>query len=191
MFKKTIAVVSSLAISLGGVWLASPAHAGQLDVAGAKLSWEDQTFYEPVGCSRFTLNYENGAEGKIFKLEYSITSRFGDQVARDSVVGIDAGLSGTFNPQICSNRLRDGLGPYTVTLRIEDYAGSSREASSPLTFLSRNDESQAAAQNSSSSSAGQSKFVRCIKKSNFKQKRYKGKWAKRDRCPKGWIKITI
>jgi hypothetical protein len=191
MKKKIVAVLSTMALSLGGVWLASPAHAGDLDLLGAKLSWDDQAFYAPSGCSRFTLRYENGLPGTLRSLGFTITSRFGDAVAEENEFGIGSGLSGTFSPQICGFQLTDGLGPYTVTFKISDYAGSSRETTAPLTFLARPGSTQPAAEPSPSVSDNQNKFVRCIKKSNFKQKRYKGKWAKQDKCPEGWIKITI
>ena len=138
MIRKVFALVAAGAVAFSGALISAPAaQAGSLNVLGVTMSWDDSTMYAPQGCSRFKFSYYNGFGGMLLRIAYTLTDPYGNQVAWDSEIGVPAGASGTWNDQICSFALSNGLGPYTMTLEIEDYYSSSREASTPFYFIER------------------------------------------------------
>lgn len=124
----TLAFGSLLTTQIG------PAHAGSIDLLGAKLSWSD-SMYVADGCSQYAFDYVNGSGIRLLSFSMTITDPFGRKLEDASIVGMDSGRSGTFSEQICTRSFTNGRGPYTVTLRIEDFAGSSRQSSAELYFL--------------------------------------------------------
>jgi hypothetical protein len=110
------------------------AEAAELNVYGATLSWSDK-MYKSDGCSRYNFEYFNGSGIRLLDLEMVITDPYGRKVANESKIGIDPNLRGTFTPQICASQFTAGLGPYTVELSIEDYAGSTRRGTKDFFFL--------------------------------------------------------
>jgi hypothetical protein len=131
--REKFAIFISLFILLVGVFPIR-AEAAELNVNGATLSWSD-TMYKSDGCSRYNFEYFNGSGIRLLKLEMVITDPYGRKVADSSKIGIDPNLRGTFTPQICESQFTAGLGPYTVELSIEDYAGSTRRGTKNFVFL--------------------------------------------------------
>ena len=190
--RKLLIGIASIGLISGSVVGASPASAGSLDLQGATLSWDDATFYAPDGCSRFKFNWTNNSGRDLLRLAMTVTSRFGDSIARDSKIGIDPGTGGIFDVQICRLSLTDGLGPYNVNLYIGDYTsrgGGSWEVTAPLTFISRTPAPEPAPATATAPAPATTttakKSVKCISKKTFKKKTYQGK----TKCPKGWVKI--
>lgn len=130
---RTASVVSFVGL-LAGVFIPSQANAAELNVYGATLTWSDK-MYKSDGCSRYNFEYFNGTGIRLLDLEMVITDPYGRKVADSSKIGIDANLKGTFSPQICASQFTAGLGPYTVELSIEDYAGSTRRGTKEFYFL--------------------------------------------------------
>jgi hypothetical protein len=116
---------------------AAPANSAEISVIGGKLYWDENSLYAPTGCSSFSFNYENGTGIRLLEFSMEIKSRFGDSLERESIIGMPAGVTGTWSSQICKSQLSDGLGPYSVTLHVEDYNGSVRLAQGELLFISR------------------------------------------------------
>jgi hypothetical protein len=188
---KKLAVLGASIALLGGalVGVAAPANAGQVDVQGASLSWDDATFYMPTGCSRFKFNWANNTGRELLVLRMTLTDPFGDSVVNDSKIGIDNGTSGFFDRQICNHQLENGMGPYVVTLTIEDYTsigGGAWSSSANLMFIPRPGTSAPAPAATTPSTAGRpgaGASIRCVNKKTFKIKTFKAK-----KCPKGWVK---
>lgn len=163
------ALVGLIAIT-ASVGLATPAHAGSGSVGGSTVSWEDSKMYIPgqFDCNELVFNYTNDETVNFSNI--SIINAFGTKLGGDML----SGPSGQGSVQICGRE--DFTSP--MVLRLEssqkyEFGGADQIVDLPFSFNS------------------QSQFVRCIKKSNFTQKRYTGKWAKNDKCPKGWVKVTI
>lgn len=136
--KRLIAIVlASLLSAIGVVGISQPARADSLDVIGATVTWDASTLYEPTGCSSFNFSYQNGSGIRLLQLEFQIKSKYGDSIARESQIGINAGTSGQWRVQVCRSALVDGLGPYQTQLAIEDYSGSSRVVNGTLSFRAR------------------------------------------------------
>ena len=122
----------------GTMVVAPPANAGAVDVLGATVTWDDSTMYLPEGCSRFTFNYSNGSGIRLLRLGFQIADQYGDVITWDSQIGINPGITGNWSKQICSSAVASsGLGPYTLTVEIKDYAGSVRNGSAPFIFIER------------------------------------------------------
>lgn len=115
----------------------APSRAAELSVSGGQLSWDESTFFEPTGCSSFTFNYFNGTGIRLLQFKMEIKGRFGDKLTDRSVIGMPVGVTGAWSVQICKHQLTDGLGPYTVSLQVEDYNGSVRSTQGQLFFKSR------------------------------------------------------
>jgi hypothetical protein len=176
-----VIMVSGLSIGVSSV-----ARAGQLDVQGASLSWDDSTFYMPTGCSRFKFNWANNTGRRLLKLGFTMTDPFGDSVAWDSKIGIESGTSGFFDEQICRHQLENGLGPYTVTLTIEDYTSMGAgafAASGQLNFIPRPGSAPAPSETAKRPGASGAAQVRCVNRNTFVVKTFK-----RKACPRGWVK---
>ena len=111
--------------------------ANHLDVNGATLDWQPDSFWAPAACSQFQFAYRNGTGIRLLTLKLDILSQFGDTIAWETEIGVDPDSSGTWSEQICATQLSDGLGPYRVRLSIEDYNGQSRSAESQIAFKAR------------------------------------------------------
>jgi hypothetical protein len=128
----------SCLLALTGVFTTStPSNATEISAIGGRVTWDESTFYEPIGCSSFSFNYVNGTGIRLLEFKIEIKSRYGDKLNSHSVVGMPAGVTGAWTAQICKSQLTDGLGPYTVTLQVEDYSGSVRTGQGQLLFKSR------------------------------------------------------
>ena len=110
---------------------------GSVSVAGASVTWDSASLWAPVGCSRFDFSYKNETGIRLLVLSAEITSQFGDSVARESEIGVDPNVFGTWSVQICESDLVDGLGPYRLRLSIEDYDSSERSAIAEINFKAR------------------------------------------------------
>ena len=199
--KKSVVALCVIGLSAGSVLAGPPAQAapGALTGPSASISWDDSNWYRPNGCSEYVLQYSASQASLIS--EVTFLNQFGDQLGSGSL-GNSYGdaAQGSVSVQVCSNQFPDDDGTdYPIIVQLKDKQsslygdGSESIYQAPALLRTR---TPAASQSPSSSqsgtpTAGSSKFVRCIKESNFKQKRFKGKWAKRDRCPRGWVKITI
>ena len=144
--KKTragLALLISLVLTLGfsnasrATTDSSDAPDGRLEVYGVTLEWNPEEMWAPEGCSKFNFKYNNGSGIELLRLGFELTSQYGDSVAWDAEVGVEPGVYGTWNKQICSFHLEDGLGPYKIKLLIKDYAGSSRDVEGSLTFKAK------------------------------------------------------
>ena len=166
MKKITVGIIAVLAT----VGLAVPAYAGSGSAGGSSVSWDDSKMYQPgkYDCNQLLFDYTN--DESVPRSEIRLLNAFGTKI---SSTGILDGPSGQHSLQVCGGQ--DFTAPLVLRLesdRDSEYGGGSQVVDLPFSFKQ------------------QSQFVRCIKKSNFKQKRYTGKWAKRDKCPTGWVKIT-
>jgi hypothetical protein len=112
-------------------------NSGQLELAGATLTWDPESLWYPEGCSRFNFSYFNGTGIRLLVLGYDLVSQYGDRVAWDSQVGIQPNVSGTWDEQICDHSLEKELGPYTLTLSIELFGGTERSVSTEVWFKTR------------------------------------------------------
>lgn len=110
------------------------AEAAELNVYGATATWSDK-LYKATGCSQYDFSYNNASGIRLLSLSVSILDPYGQKLADNIKVGLDNGLKGTFNLQICSFAFTAGLGPYTVKLSIQDYAGSTRQGTKEFYFL--------------------------------------------------------
>jgi hypothetical protein len=188
--KRLSVFAASIALVMGGlIGVASPANAGQVEVQGASISWDDATFYMPTGCSRFQFNWSNQTGRRLLALRLSMTDPFGDSVVSDSKIGIESGTSGFFDRQICRHQLENGLGPYRVTLTIEDYTslgGGAWASTADLNFIPRPGEAPAPTQTAAPAQTPKptaAKPIRCVNKKTFAVKSFKAK-----KCPRGWVK---
>jgi hypothetical protein len=110
-----------------------------LDVAGFSVTWSD-VMYFPTGCSKFEFRYVNNLPRKLLRAGFTLTDKFGDSIAQQSLIGADPGRTGIWNVQICNHNLETGLGPYRMKVYIEDYSsngGGSLEQYADLFFTSR------------------------------------------------------
>ena len=122
---------------LAGVLIVSntpAANAGTLDVYGGVISWSDK-MYIGKGCSQYEFKYVNGTGVRLLVLGFSIVDPYGQTLARESQVGIEPGISGTWTEQICNSSFTNGTGPYRIKGEIETYGGSQRQVESEMYFL--------------------------------------------------------
>ena len=135
-WRRVAAVASAIGLFGTGMLLPAPvAQAASADVMGATVSWDDSKMFRPSGCSRYMFNYSNGTGIRLLILGFSLTDPYGNVVANNSQIGINPGITGNWNTQICRSQVSNGLGPYTLTVEIKDYAGSVRNASAPFSFV--------------------------------------------------------
>lgn len=168
--KKIFAALTGVGLLAASFATAAPALAGSGVAGGTTVSWDDSKMYLPgqYDCNELVFNYTNDESVNFGSI--SILNAFGTKLGTDML----SGPSGNGAVQVCGRE--DFTGP--MVLRIEssqkfEFGGADQIVDVPFSFNS------------------QSQFVRCIKKSNFNQKRYTGTWAKQNKCPKGWVKITI
>jgi hypothetical protein len=125
-------LVMSFGISLVG---SVESQADSLTVLGGTVTWPDK-MYDPTnssGCTNVGFGYENGTGIRLLQLGFVLADPFGRKVAGYSKVGIDPNKSGTWNIQICS--LPNGLGPYEMTVFVEDYSSTQRQITKEIYFL--------------------------------------------------------
>ena len=158
--------------------VSSPAQAGTLDTGGVVLSWDDSTFFAPEadGNKTYKFQFANNSGFEVLSLKATISDKFGDPLGiPGSDLFVKPGTTGFVDVSFVQySELNNGLGPYTLTLRVEHYSSSglgATEVTSPITFLSR-----------TNPSAG--KTVRCINKKTLKIKTFPG-----TKCPAGWKKV--
>ena len=115
----------------------SSANAGELNLIGATVKWSDN-MYIATGCSNYDFNYANNTGINLLNMSFYVTDEYGDQVVTQSQSGgMDNGISGTWNTQICNFQFKSGIGPYNTKLTIKDYAGNQRQVVGQITFLAR------------------------------------------------------
>jgi hypothetical protein len=125
-------LLASLLIAISSVFFLSNANAGQLSAAGASISWDDSTFYEPSACTSYTFNYT--ASNKVLLADIKITNRFNDEIGSTIFFGPN---SGRVSVQVCTGKDLSGT---KVVLNVKGsavYGGTDDIVSSPITFLSR------------------------------------------------------
>ena len=115
----------------------SSANAGELNLIGATVKWSDN-MYIATGCSNYDFNYANNTGINLLNMSFYVTDEYGDQVVTQSQSGgMDNGVSGTWNTQICNFQFKSGIGPYNTKLTIKDYAGTTKQVVGQITFLAR------------------------------------------------------
>jgi hypothetical protein len=131
--KIKLALIALLAFTIPGI-SANSASADGLSVLGGTVSWPD-TMYVATGCSKYEIQYANGTGVELLSLGFDLTDPYGASVAWDSQIGIKAGISGSWDIQICSWKFTNGNGPYTMKVTVKDYAGTARSATKQIMFL--------------------------------------------------------
>lgn len=124
--------LASLLIAISSVFFLSNANAGQLSAAGASITWDDSTFYEPSACTSYTFNYT--ASNKVLLADIKITNRFNDEIGSTIFFGPN---SGRVSVQVCTGKDLSGT---KVVLNVKGsavYGGTDDIVSAPITFLSR------------------------------------------------------
>ena len=121
-----------LLITTTSLFMVSVANAGQLSTAGASISWDDSTFYEPSSCTSYTFSYT--ATNKVLIGEIKITNRFNDEVGSMSFFGPN---SGKISVQVCTGKDLSGTKVVLKVTGSASYGGTDDIVSTPITFLSR------------------------------------------------------
>ena len=119
---KTISKIFTVLFLVGAVLIPSKANAAEVDLYGAKVTWNDK-LYQTDGCSNYDFNWYNGVGRRLLSFEISIVDAYGRRLGDASKIGVEAGTSGVFNVFICESSFKTGLGPYTLKVYIEDYTG--------------------------------------------------------------------
>lgn len=168
--KNALAALAGVALLATTIATATPAFAGSGSAGGTTVSWDDSKMYLPgrFDCNELLFNYTNDETVNFGTI--SILNAFGTTLGTDML----SGASGNSAVQVCGRE--DFTGPMVLRIKSSQkfqFGGADQIVDVPFSFNR------------------QSQFVRCIKRSNFKQKRYTGKWAQQDKCPKGWVKVTI
>jgi len=133
--RQTLVVfLTSLTLILHSIVTPGRAYAGDLNVQGFKVSWSDP-LYKPNSISRFAFNYSNGTGGRLLNAIIIISDKYGQILARDSVVGVNAGVSGTWNLQISATTFEGKVEPFEIKLSIKDYNENTRELTGRVNFL--------------------------------------------------------
>jgi len=121
-----------LLIATTSLFAVSVANAGQLSTAGASISWDDTTFYEPSSCTSYTFTYT--ATNKVLFANIKITNKFNDEVGGTIFSGPNSGKASV---QVCTGKDLSGA---KVVLKVTGsviYGGTDDIVSTPITFLSR------------------------------------------------------
>ena len=121
-----------LLITTISLFAVTAANAGQLSTAGASISWDDSTFYEPSACTSYTFNYT--ASNKVLLADIKITNRFNDEIGSTTFFGPNSGRASV---QVCTGKDLSGT---KVVLNVKGsavYGGTDDIVSAPITFLSR------------------------------------------------------
>jgi 5-hydroxyisourate hydrolase-like protein (transthyretin family) len=135
--RRVAAAAAAVVVAGSIVAVPTASQAASLNVQNVTLNWDESSFYFPDGCGRYNFDYANNIGFRLLRIEAQITDQYGTLVDWDSEIGVDNGVFGRWTMQICDWELKSGNGPYNVQFSIEDYDGSSRFQTMPLTFLSR------------------------------------------------------
>jgi len=134
--RKVKIIFSVLVLSFGISLVGSvESQADSLTVLGGTVTWPDK-MYDPTNsrsCTNVGFGYANSTGIRLLQLGFILADPFGRKVAADSEIGIDPNKSGTWNIQICS--LPNGLGPYVMTVFVEDYTSTQRQITKEIYFL--------------------------------------------------------
>lgn len=136
---RVIFIVSTLIISLALATNVSAASSTDktLENSSARLTWSEPWYVDKV-CTYHDLNYQNNSGAQLLGLEYSIRDSLGHEIRSDSEIGLVSGAKGTWNVQICGNTiplmLTEGLGPYTLRLKVKTFMNGTSQVETPLTF---------------------------------------------------------
>ena len=110
----------------------SVANAGELNTAGASISWDDSTFYVPSSCTSYNFSYS--ATNKVLIADIKITNKFNDEVGSAIFFGPNTGKTSV---QVCTGKDLTGT---KVVLKVTGsaiFGGTDDIVSTPITFLSR------------------------------------------------------
>jgi hypothetical protein len=110
----------------------SVANAGELNTAGASISWDDSTFYVPSSCTSYNFSYS--ATNKVLIADIKITNKFNDEVGSAIFFGPNTGKTSV---QVCTGKDLTGT---KVVLKVTGsaiFGGNDDIVSTPITFLSR------------------------------------------------------
>jgi hypothetical protein len=126
-------LIAGLLVTIYSVFSLSNANAGQLSAAGATISWDDGTFYEPSLCTGY--NFEYTASNKVLFADIEITNRFNDKIGSATFSGSKP--SGKVSVQVCTGKDLTGTKVALVVKGSSVYGGSDDIVSAPISFLSR------------------------------------------------------
>lgn len=133
--KSFITWLSALLI-ISNLAFVGPAKADSLNVYGGVVTWPDKLYIpENNTCSNWAFSYKNSSGVELLLLGFILADTYGRKVEEQSEVGIKPEISGTWNFQVCSFDFKNGLGPYELKVYVKDYAGTQRESSKNVTFL--------------------------------------------------------
>ena len=121
-----------LLIAATSLFAASVANAGQLSTAGASISWDDSTFYEPSSCTSYLFTYT--ATNKVLFADIKITNKFNDEVGGTIFFGPNSGKASV---QVCTGKDLSGAKVVLKVTGSASYGGTDDIVSTPITFLSR------------------------------------------------------
>ena len=177
--RRLISLVAAGSLLFGlAIGASASAQAGTLSNGGVVVSWDDALMYEPAATDikTYKFQYANNTGLEVLSLKLTLTDKFADAVGSpDSEIFLKVGQTGFLDLQnVVKSDLTEGLGPYTLTVRVEYWPSSGLSASettAPFMFLSR-----------TTPSTGET--VRCINKKTLKIKTFKG-----TKCPAGWKKV--
>lgn len=122
-----------LLITILSVFSLLSANASQLSAAGATISWDGSTFYEPSACTGY--NFEYTASNKVLFADIEITNRFNDKIG--STIFFGTKPSGRVSVQVCSGNDLTGTKVALIVKGSSIYGGTDDIVSTPITFLSR------------------------------------------------------
>ncbi len=125
-------LIAGLLVTIYSVFSLSNANAGQLSAAGATISWDDSTFYEPSACTGYNFNYT--ASNKVLLADIEITNRFNDKIGSTIFFGPN---SGRVSVQVCTGKDLTGTKVALVVKGSASNGGTDDVVSTPITFLSR------------------------------------------------------
>lgn len=126
-------LIAGLLVTIYSVFSLSNANAGQLSAAGAAITWDDSTFYEPSACTGY--NFEYTASNKVLFADIEITNRFNDKIG--SAIFFGTKPSGKVSVQVCTGNDLTGTKVALVVKGSSVNGGSDDIVSTPITFLSR------------------------------------------------------
>ena len=121
-----------LLIAATSLFAVSIANAGQLSTAGASISWDDTTFYEPSSCTSYTFTYT--ATNKVLFADIKITNKFNDEIGGTIFFGPNSGKASV---QVCAGKDLSGAKVVLKVTGSASYGGTDDIVSTPITFLSR------------------------------------------------------
>ena len=131
--KKLRLLLVGLLITTTSFFPVSIANAGELSTAGASISWDESTFYEPsLGCTSYNFSYSGS--NKVSSALIQITNKFNDQLGTAYIFGPN---TGKISVQVCAGKDLTGTKVFLKVTGSATYGGTSDIVSTPITFLSR------------------------------------------------------